>query len=145
MQGVLFDPMLSYSSHIHSLIRRARVRHSIMTSLSKSNWGLETGILRAAHNALLVSLTRFGFVTVGSGIYEADMRVLETRHTNLAARRVLDWAPQQGWKRSLPHRTSYQRATFTFSPALLCLTVGCEHQIALFVIDWPHGQRGYLV
>ena len=87
--GVLLDPLLTYTDHIQSLIRRARVRHSVMTSLSRSNWGLETGILRATHNALLVSLTRYGFVTVGSGAYESDMKTLETRHTNLAARRVL--------------------------------------------------------
>ena len=112
--GVLFDPMLTCTTHIHSLIRRARVRRSVMTGLSRSNWGLETGILRATHSALLASLTRFGFVPVGSGIYESDMHLLETRHTNLAARRVL------GRRRYFPQQISFLRITFTYGPALPC-------------------------
>ena len=91
--GVLFDPLLAFRQHVQGLLSRARVRRSIMVSLSRSNWGLETGIPRTTHDALLVGLTRYGLVTVGSGIYETDFKALETRHTNIAARRVLDLGP----------------------------------------------------
>ena len=68
---------------------KARIRHSIMTSLSKTNCPKRTGILRATHSALLVSLARYGLATVGTGAYEEDLRRLETRHANISARRVL--------------------------------------------------------
>ena len=87
--GVLFCPLLTFRGHISALIRRARVRRHVLTCLFCSNWGLEAGILRTTRNALLVSLTRFGLVTVGSGAYEAELKALEVRHTNVVARRVL--------------------------------------------------------
>ena len=86
---MLFDPRLTFRDHIRTLISRAGVRHHVFTCLARSNWGLESSILRTTHNALLVSLTRYGLVAMGSGAYEADLRSLEVRHTNVAARRVL--------------------------------------------------------
>ena len=87
--GIPFDPQLTYSKHIETLIRLARVRTSIMSSLARSSWGIKVSILRATRNALLVSLARYGYVTVRSGAYEGELVQLETRHTNIAARRVL--------------------------------------------------------
>ena len=83
--GAIFDPMLTCRGHIKGLISRARIRHSIMTSLARSNWGLETGILRSAPSELLVSLTRLGIGTTGSNMYEGKFRQLDARRTNLAA------------------------------------------------------------
>ena len=60
--GVVFDPLLTFRTHISKLMGRARIRHNSMSSLAKTNWGLETGILRATPCALLVSLTRYGLV-----------------------------------------------------------------------------------
>ena len=91
--GVIFDPLLTFRGHIQKLMQRAQLRHCIMSSLSRTNWGLETGILRTTHSAQLVSLTRFGLATIGSGAYEADLVAMEMKHSNISARRVLGMNP----------------------------------------------------
>ena len=87
--GATFDPLLTFRKHVGGLMRRARIRHNIMSSVAKTNWGLETGILRATHSALLVSLTRYGLATVGTSAYERGLKRVGTRHANLSVRRVL--------------------------------------------------------
>ena len=91
--GVMFGPLLSFETHIETLLCRARARHGVITSLAHSNWGLETGIMRTTHNALLVSLTRYGMVTYWASAYEAGLQALDTKHTNPAVRRVLGVGP----------------------------------------------------
>ena len=87
--GVTFDERLCFRAHIQRLLGRAKVRHSVMSKLARSSWGLETGVLRVTHEALLTSLIRYGMVATGSGAYESDFCLLQTRHANIAARRVL--------------------------------------------------------
>ena len=70
------------------MLERARARHGIMARLARSSWGLEVGVLRTAHTALLTSMVRYALVTVGSGAYEAHLQRLETQHANISARRI---------------------------------------------------------
>ena len=86
--GVLFGEKLSYARHVEVLVGKAGVRHGVLSRLTRSNWGLETNILRVANEALLTSLTRYCLAMIGSGLYEDDFRTLETRHTHIGARRV---------------------------------------------------------
>ena len=86
--GVLFDEHMSYSNHVRVLMGKAGVRHGVVSRLTRSNWGLETNILRVANEALLTSLTRYCLPMIGSGLYENDLRMLEVRHAHIGARRV---------------------------------------------------------
>ena len=86
--GITLDPKLTFESHCERLMGRSKVRHGALAKLARSNWGLETGILWATYNALLVSVTRSGLATVGSGMYETHFRQMDTKHTNIAARRI---------------------------------------------------------
>ena len=54
--GVQFDQVLGFKSHVEQTFRRAGVRQGIMASLAKRSWGLEVGILRSTHQALISSL-----------------------------------------------------------------------------------------
>ena len=87
--GVLFNECFSFSRHVETLLARAGVRHGVVSRLARCNWGLENNILRVASEALLVSLTRYCIVVVGSGLYERDFKRLETKHAHVAARRVI--------------------------------------------------------
>ena len=87
--GITFDSQLTYKKHVTDLLSKAKIRHSTMRKLTHSGWGLDTNILRTAHSFLLTGLTRYGLGTVGSGLYEPDFCRLETRHSNIAVRRVL--------------------------------------------------------
>ena len=91
--GVVFDPWFSFASHLESILCRAKVRHSVLARLAKSNWGLETNILRTTHNALLVNLTRYGLASTGSSMYESTFRQLDTRDHNIPARRIVGLGP----------------------------------------------------
>ena len=86
--GVTLDPLLSFRAHVDNLISKAKIRHGVMAALAKTNWGLETNVLRLTNSALLVSLTRYALPIVGAGMYEEDFRKIETRHTNTVARRI---------------------------------------------------------
>ena len=90
ISGVYSDPLLAFSAHLASLPSRVRIRRSVLARLSRSNWGLETGVLRSTHSALLVSLAGCGLVTVGSSMYEGGFRQRDTRRINIAARLVVE-------------------------------------------------------
>ena len=86
--GVVFDDQFGFKLQIDAMLDRAKVRHGVMARLARSSWGLEVGVLRTTHTALLTSMTRYALVTIGSGAYEKQFRHLETQHTNISARRI---------------------------------------------------------
>ena len=59
-----------------------------MAQLASLNWGLEVGVLRSTHLALVTSLIQYGLVTFGSHIYEKQLDRLDTQVINVAARRI---------------------------------------------------------
>lgn len=83
------DPLFAFEARSESLIDGARLRHGYLATVASSNYGLDTGVLRATRNALLAGLTRYGFVTTRYRVRGQALRVLETRDTNVAARRVV--------------------------------------------------------
>ena len=87
--GVWWDARLCFAEHIHRVLDRAKVRHGVMARLARSTWGLEVGVLRSTHAALLVSLSGYGLVAVGSGAYERGLHSLEVQLANISARRIV--------------------------------------------------------
>ena len=65
--GLQLDQKLCFEEHIMNVLSKANIRHEIMARLAKSTWGLEAGIMRTTHKALLSSLTGYGLVVYGSG------------------------------------------------------------------------------
>ena len=50
--------------------------------------GLEAGILRSAHSALLTSLVTYGLAATGGTMYESILDRLGAQQTNITARRI---------------------------------------------------------
>ena len=70
------------------MIARAGIRHGVMATLAKREWGLEVNILRSAHATLLTSLMTYGMAATGGTAYEKCLDRLETLVTNINARRI---------------------------------------------------------
>ena len=86
--GVVFDTGFGFTAHVEGILQKVRLRHGIMARLARSTWGLEAGLLRSTHAALLTSLMGYGLAVVGSGAYEKDLRRLGTQGANVTARRI---------------------------------------------------------
>ena len=65
--GVAFDENLGFGAHYDQVSRKAGIRHGIMATLARRAWGLEVGIMRSAHSALLTSLLTYGLAAIGGG------------------------------------------------------------------------------
>ena len=61
------------------MIQKASKRHGIMASVTQRSWGLEVGILRSAHSALLTSLVTYGLAAIGGTTYEGILDRLEVQ------------------------------------------------------------------
>ena len=86
--GVQIDSTLGCLDHYNQVSRKAGIRHGIMASLAQRKWGLEVGILRSAHSALLTSLVTYGLAATGGSMYESALGRLEAQQTNISARRI---------------------------------------------------------
>ena len=71
-----------------NVLRKANVRHGVMARLAKSAWGLEAGVLRPTHLALLPSITNYRLGVYSSGAHESVLKKLETLRANVPARRI---------------------------------------------------------
>ena len=40
--GVTLDPLLTFRAHIEGLLSKVKIRHGVMSAITKTNWGLET-------------------------------------------------------------------------------------------------------
>ena len=86
--GVIFDQTFGFLEHIASIIARSRVRQHILERIGGRTWGEETNILSTTHKAPIESVIEYGFIAVGSGAYEYDMRKLDTCVLNPSARAI---------------------------------------------------------
>ena len=87
--GMHFDVGLDFRTQLSELLGKAGVRFGLLARVSGSSWGLETNTLRLTCDALIVSLIRYGLVVTGAGLFERHFSKIETRLTNVAARRIL--------------------------------------------------------
>ena len=87
--GVTFDCCLDFQGQLRAVLDKARVRLALLTRIAGTSWGVETNTLRQTYDALLTSTIRYGLVLMGSGLFEDHLSRIETRLTNIAARRVV--------------------------------------------------------
>ena len=86
--GIEFDKGFTFEGHLQKVLGKAKMRLAILSKVSSYTWGLETGVLRATGKALVTSLLRYGLAVIGSGLTERNMRLLDTRVTNVLARKI---------------------------------------------------------
>ena len=79
---------MGFTEHVNNILNRALVRHGVMAQLASTEWGLEAGVLRSTHIALVTSLIQYGLTTLGGHIYEEQPDRLDAQIVNIAARRI---------------------------------------------------------
>ena len=84
-----FDIGLDFKAQLKDMLGKAGIPSGLPARVSGSSWGLETSTLRLTCDALLASLIRYGLVVTGSGLKKKHFSSIETRLTNVAARRIL--------------------------------------------------------
>ena len=86
--GVFLGSSFGFIPHLEGVMARASMRHGIMARLSRSTWGLEAGLLRSTHAALLTGLMTYGYAVAGPGAYDKVFERLDTQGANVTARRI---------------------------------------------------------
>ena len=78
---------MTLDSHFTTMLAKAKLRRSLLRSLSNTKWGLECGILTITSDAHIGSPLRYGLVLVGS-VSPPDLMVqIDTQIINITARR----------------------------------------------------------
>ena len=65
------------------------MRQNILKKVASSRWGLEVGVLRMTHDALLGSLLRYALAVAGSCLPPDLSQKIDTRLVDIAAREIL--------------------------------------------------------
>ena len=86
--GVDIDWYLSFDEHFASTLKKAQVRQGLLSRVARSSWGLEWGVLRMTHDAVITSLMRYALCIVGSCLPTDLFRKLDTMIVNIAARKI---------------------------------------------------------
>ena len=82
------DARPGFEGHTDGVISRTMTRHGAMARLARSSWGLEAGLLRSTHQALITSVAGYGLTLIGNFAYDGTPRRLDTQSANVAARRI---------------------------------------------------------
>ena len=91
--GVIFDRDFTFTEHLNKLHSKAKVRLALVSRVASQSWGLEVGMLRLTGEALVISLLRYCFAVVGSGLPECLFRRIDTQLINPLARKVAGVGP----------------------------------------------------
>ena len=91
--GVVFDRGLSCEDHLNRVLDKAKPRLAVLSKVFSFSWGLESGMIRVAGNALIISQLRYGLTVIGSGLSEKGMRLIDTRVVNAPASRIRGMGP----------------------------------------------------
>ena len=86
--GVTIDPFFALDEHYKDIVTKARLRQGILGKVAGTKWGLEVGVLKMTHDAVIISLLRYALVVTGSCLPPDLMRRLNTQVVNVAARKI---------------------------------------------------------
>ena len=64
--GVAIDMFFAMDDHYRDLVAKARLRQGILKKVTSTHWGLEIGVLKMTHDAIITSLLRYALVLTGS-------------------------------------------------------------------------------
>ena len=87
--GVVVDCGWTFHQHFMEIRTKLAKRLQAMRKVSGTVWGLESRILAVTVHALLESVVGYGLATAGSRANALELRALDTRYLNRAARRVV--------------------------------------------------------
>ena len=87
--GVLIDRYLQLDDQHTMMLSKARVRHSILSKVANSKWGLEAGTLKITYDAVVLSLLRYSLIFTGSCLPMDLAAKVDTRIVNISARKML--------------------------------------------------------
>ena len=88
--GVTFDRHGSFDGHFAQVLAKARIRQGLLARVSHYSWGLETTILQITHDAVILSLVRYGLAILGSCYPEDLANQMDIQIINTASRKVAD-------------------------------------------------------
>ena len=86
--GVILGGQFGFRQQVAGVLRRSGIPHGLEAGQARSILGLEAGILRTAHAALLTHLATYGLTVGRYGAYEAEFACVGTLGTNVSARRI---------------------------------------------------------
>ena len=86
--GVTIDEYFALDEHFQSVLAKAPVRQGILHKVVNSSWGLEVGVLKMTHDAVIVSLMRYALTVTGSAYPPDLMRKMTTRIANITSRQI---------------------------------------------------------
>ena len=91
--GILIDRFGTMDEHFLGHRTKAQVRHGLLARASRTNWGLEIGVLQITHDAIITSVLRFGLVMLDSCFPHDLADKIDTCIANVAARKVCGLDP----------------------------------------------------
>ena len=71
--------------HFKGIAAKAQLREGVLSKVADTRWGIEAGVLKIAHDAVITSLLRYGLVVTGSRS-PSDL----LHRINAAARKIWD-------------------------------------------------------
>ena len=75
---VLFDKEFSFQQQFERVLEKAKVRMALVRRVSGCTWGLETRLLKATGDALLISLLRYALPVTGSSVSDRMLNKIDT-------------------------------------------------------------------
>ena len=91
--GVTFDRDFTFEGHLRRLLSKAKIRLVLVKRVASQSWGLVVGMLRLTGEALVISLLRYCFAVVGSGLPESLFRRIDNQVINPLARQIAGVGP----------------------------------------------------
>ena len=86
--GVQIDEYWMFDDHLLGVMTRSQTRQGILAKVAHSSWGLDADVLRITHDALLVSMLRYGLTVVGSCMPDDLLARIDVHVINTASRRI---------------------------------------------------------
>ena len=86
--GLTVDMFFSLDEHYQEIINKAQMRQGILSRVARCKWGMDTGVMKMTHDAVITSLLRYALTITGSCIPPDLMRKLNTQIVNIAARKI---------------------------------------------------------
>ena len=83
--GVAIDMFFSLDEHFRDPVAKAQLRQGILEKVAGTKWGLEVGVLKMTHDAVITSLLRYALVVTGSCLPPDLFRRANTQIINKAA------------------------------------------------------------
>ena len=86
--GLTIDMFFALDDHYQEIVGKAQMRQGILSRVAKCKWGMDTGVMKMTHDAVITSLLRYALTITGSCMPPDLMRKLNTQIVNIARRKT---------------------------------------------------------